>query len=577
MPILSLTKLRVDLIQVILIVCIWVLMAIIVNPIGNFPLNDDWAYAWSVKELLATGEFKLSDWTATNLLPQVFWGALFCLPLGFSFTALRISTLILGLIGVLATYGLLREMDVRPNLSLLGALVVALNPIYFVLSNSFMTDVPSLTICILALYLILKGFKYQAKRELSLGILLALLAVLHRQSSIVILIAFACAFIVQNKNTVKTYILAFIPLILGVLLKFFYSLWLEFAELTPALFGFQTKKLLASLSSSLVQVLQTYTHNLTIFSIYLSLFLFPCLLIYAIKAFAQLSQQQKHFSLFIIIAIIATTTPLIITGARMPLMGNVLEYFSLGPQSLEGYYNFLQIFDYKLINLCWMALQLLGILGGLLLFFSFFIAMIKVFNKTSNFEKYKKQGIILNAATIFFYLGIIAGLQQELFDRYLIFVLPSFLVLIMTLENNLKDKKIAQKTMIISWCFVILLAGFSITATHDYLARNRVRWEALNTLMEQANVSPLNINGGSEFNGWYLGNNLETCNPDYSPEQTNVDWESFTCLWGNLPKDNVDSYTVAFIPKEEYTIKNVYYFRRWLPWRQESLYVLRKI
>lgn len=552
-------------------------MVIVINPIGNFPLNDDWAYAWSVKELLATGEFKLSDWTATNLLPQVFWGALFCLPFGFSFTALRISTLILGLIGVLATYGLLREMDVRPNLSLLGALVIALNPIYFALSNSFMTDVPSLTICILALYLILKGFKCQAKKELSLGIFLALLAVLHRQSSIVILIAFSCAFFIQTKNTRKTYILAFTPLILGVLLNFFYSLWLEFAELTPAMFGYQIKQLMAMLSSSVVQVLQIYSHNLATFSIYLSLFSLPCLLIYAVKAFDQLSLQQRRFSLFVIIAIITTATPLIITGKRMPLLGNVLEYFSLGPQSLEGYYNFLQIFDYKLINLCWMALQLLGILGGLLLFFCFFIVLIKLFSKKSIFEKYKKQGIILNAATIFFYIGIVSGLQQGLFDRYLIFVLPSFLLLIMTLENNLEHKKIAKKTLIISWCFLILLGGFTVSATHDYLARNRVRWEALNTLMAESNISPQNISGGIEFNGWYLGNNIETCNPNYSPEQTNVDWTSFTCLWGSLPEDNVDSYTVAFIPKEEYTIQKTYSFRRWLPWRKEFLYVLRQI
>jgi hypothetical protein len=31
---------------------------------------------------------------------QIVWGALFCFPFGFSYTALRISTLTLGLVGV---------------------------------------------------------------------------------------------------------------------------------------------------------------------------------------------------------------------------------------------------------------------------------------------------------------------------------------------------------------------------------------------------------------------------------------------------------------------------------------------
>src|SRR5689334_10088256 len=83
-----------DLTNICLITILWVFMVILVNPIGDFPLNDDWAYGWTVKTLLETGSFVLSDWTAANLLPQALWGILFCLPFGFSFTALRFSTLI---------------------------------------------------------------------------------------------------------------------------------------------------------------------------------------------------------------------------------------------------------------------------------------------------------------------------------------------------------------------------------------------------------------------------------------------------------------------------------------------------
>src|SRR5262245_49747022 len=99
-----------DFFNVSLLILFWVCIVSLVNPIGNFPVIDDWAYGWTVKTLLETGRFQLSDWTASNLLSQAIFGTLFCLHFGFSFTCLRLSTLLLGLIGILVTYALLREI-----------------------------------------------------------------------------------------------------------------------------------------------------------------------------------------------------------------------------------------------------------------------------------------------------------------------------------------------------------------------------------------------------------------------------------------------------------------------------------
>jgi len=93
-------SIRTDIINILVLIALWVTITILVNPIGDFPLNDDWAYGYSVKVLLEKGDFQLSGWAAPNLFSQVLWGALFCLPFGFSFTALRFSTSIQGLRGV---------------------------------------------------------------------------------------------------------------------------------------------------------------------------------------------------------------------------------------------------------------------------------------------------------------------------------------------------------------------------------------------------------------------------------------------------------------------------------------------
>jgi hypothetical protein len=84
-----------------LLTLVWLVIVFLVNPVGDFPLNDDWAYAKAVQSLLR-GDLQLTDWAPASQIAQIAWGALFCLPFGFSFTALRLSTLVLGWVGVLA-------------------------------------------------------------------------------------------------------------------------------------------------------------------------------------------------------------------------------------------------------------------------------------------------------------------------------------------------------------------------------------------------------------------------------------------------------------------------------------------
>jgi hypothetical protein len=55
--------------------CSWRLMVLLVNPSGEFPLNDDWAYARAVQTLIQNGRLELTDFTSMPLIAQVFWGA----------------------------------------------------------------------------------------------------------------------------------------------------------------------------------------------------------------------------------------------------------------------------------------------------------------------------------------------------------------------------------------------------------------------------------------------------------------------------------------------------------------------
>ena len=128
--------------DMLLLAAIWVASLFIVNPVGDFPLNDDWSFGLAVKRLLQTGDFRPTGWASMPLITQTLWGSLFCLPAGFSFNALRLSTLLLSLCSILGVYLLVRQAHPSRMLAAVTALTLGFNPIYYVLSNTFMTDVP---------------------------------------------------------------------------------------------------------------------------------------------------------------------------------------------------------------------------------------------------------------------------------------------------------------------------------------------------------------------------------------------------------------------------------------------------
>src|SRR5262245_58112702 len=147
----------------------------------EIPIIDDWTYVWSVEHFLETGDLRVLEWSTVYPLAQILWGALFSRLLGFSFAVLHLSTLVLAWAGLLAFYGTLRELGTRPRLAGLGTVMLWCNPVFFVLSHSFMTDVPFVSLMNAALLGYVRWVKHGRTGDLSLGSVAALLAFLIRQ------------------------------------------------------------------------------------------------------------------------------------------------------------------------------------------------------------------------------------------------------------------------------------------------------------------------------------------------------------------------------------------------------------
>ncbi len=159
---------------------------LLVGPRANVPVIDDWVYAWSVQHLVDTGRLQVLDFSAFYPITQILWGALFVRLAGFSFGVLRLSTLVLSALGCSAVYLTLREFGCRRSTSLLGAFALALDPVYFALSFSFMTEVPFVSLSAMALYWYVRAIRRDEPAAVWAGCVCSAAAFLVRPIGIVL-------------------------------------------------------------------------------------------------------------------------------------------------------------------------------------------------------------------------------------------------------------------------------------------------------------------------------------------------------------------------------------------------------
>jgi hypothetical protein len=179
-----------------LCLALFVLLVILVNPLHDFPMGDDWEYARSVQRLLTTGQFYRSPVVQATVLFPALWGGLFARLFGFSFTILRLSTLPLGAGCLAAFYGILGELGFDRSRRLLGTLAFMVTPLFVFNALSFMTDVPFLFWLLLGLWCALRAFRLQRAAWLVAASACSALAFLTRQLGLAQAVALALAVLI---------------------------------------------------------------------------------------------------------------------------------------------------------------------------------------------------------------------------------------------------------------------------------------------------------------------------------------------------------------------------------------------
>jgi hypothetical protein len=122
------------------------------RPFANMGICDDGPYILMVQKLAATGHVVYNGWAAPMLTWQLYLAAGLVKLFGFSFTTVRMSTLLVAM----ALAFVLQRTLVRANISernaTIGTLALVLSPLYLMLSVTFMTDIQGLFAIVLCLY-----------------------------------------------------------------------------------------------------------------------------------------------------------------------------------------------------------------------------------------------------------------------------------------------------------------------------------------------------------------------------------------------------------------------------------------
>lgn len=147
----------------------------IVRPYAEMGIADDWVYVRDALNVALTGHISYSGGETPMLGWQLYFGALFIKPFGFSFSAVRFSTAV----QAMASAFLLQRIGVRAGLNswnaALVALIFVLSPLYFPYAFTFMSDVSGV-LCILAcVYMCLRAVQARSERAAMLWISLAAL------------------------------------------------------------------------------------------------------------------------------------------------------------------------------------------------------------------------------------------------------------------------------------------------------------------------------------------------------------------------------------------------------------------
>ena len=527
---------------------IWFGLIALIQPLGDFPVNDDWAYAHNVWELSQNGQFKFSDWPAMTLVTQTVIGSISTLFFGFSHEVLRFTTIVFGCFTILIAYRVVWKELRSSLLAYLFAGFIISHPFMLTLSSSFMTEVYFLFFMLGSIYFLLDYMKDSRFRNLPLLVLFMIGAVLVRQTALILPLAYLFVLLIFKFTRRERLIgLGTVALVFGVFQL--YALWR--AGLPEGLGKLSSISML--IDSVLGMDAYLIYRKLTWILFYLGLSTVPLLFFTVPK----LNIRNQWIRNLFFLPLSASVAFLFWYFWEEIPVGNTLNDEGFGPRLLKD--NWLEYNKSEVINgSLWTFLKNLSLVT--LLFNGLF-----VFQRLPKLTRVK--GFVVEASvtrqknTLLF--TTVLGLcffqlfNPVFFDRY------TFLISILIGLSIILHIGILNRYLVIS-CFGFMgfIAIIQAISLNDYFSFQSARWALIERAEREHGVSKDQLDGGFEYNAWYRTGPLTkpVRNPNYKS-------------WWFI---NDDEYLIASGDMVGFQTVHVHTYDRILNGGKDSILLLRR-
>lgn len=527
-----------------ILLLVWAIVELLIFPIGEFPLNDDWCYAIPVRDLINGEKLRIVNWGSMTLLTQIGWGYLFSTIFGFSFLTLRISVIVLGIIGSIHLYLLIENATKNKSIGIFFALLFLLNPLQISLSNTFMTDIPFCTFSIVSLFYIKKMYdtNFDIKYVFLVNILL-ISTILLRQLGLFICIGMFCSVFWMKEK--KHIFYAILPLVLGIIILNIYEHWLVISGNSTNNY-YNTKSLIADILGKIPQMFFQLFHRLGLSFQYIGVALLPIVLPQAYYYVKNIKYEKWKITIpFFIVFLI----PIIRAISDFPY-GNVLMTNALGSKVLYDIFLF-KYYDTQNNAISTLVFKLLGFIGGI----SLLISLLKLFFSTETKIRKNEPFETVIIFSILAYFGLLVS-APAYFDRYCLPMFFLFLILFSFRINTITLLKYNAFAIL----YFVILTTFSILTTKDYFRWNRIKKQAFDEVLNTEKLTPEQIHAGIDYTMWLT----------YEHKNASTWKEKFDL--GNQP------YIIAFTKNiSPFTVYKSYpYKRTYLP-SNDTIFVLKRI
>jgi hypothetical protein len=435
----------------------------------DFPLNDDWAFARGAFRFARGEGIDYDGWASMPQLGQWLWACPFVWLFGESHVVLRISTVLLSWAGLAAFYDLLRQADVAPGRSALATATLAFCPLFFLLQGTFMTDVPALSLALVSLALYARALRSHRPGLLVVACALAVLAAVTRQNTLAV--AATAAVLLGRRPELRLRAGWWVGVLLPVAAGLVAHLWFSGrGDVRPIKPTAMAPAVLLSLPFVSLHLCGLAALPLVVFGWRGGSWKVT------IGAFAVLAACAGYWLLW---------------GVALPY-GGVFPYTEniLTPWGALAGSRFTGPFvggdrPVLLGNFTRSVLTLIGCAAAAMLL--------------ARAARQWRHGDWAEPLVLFTLFAVpFLLITRDLYDRYLLFLLPGALAL--AARHSAQDAGAPRAGLVT----VGVLGLVSVGLMHDWLSWNAARWD-LGRRAVGRHVEPRDIEGGVEWDGWYSG------------------------------------------------------------------------